>query len=201
MKVSLKELREIADIRIGYQTRGRIEENLGGDFTIIRPQDFDGAGNLLLDQAMRFSPPSKIDPQKYLITGGDILVQARGQSHLAYMIEEPLENTVAANTFYIIRITEQAKVFPAYLAWWINQPLVQAHFKQERVISTIPFISKTGLAEAPILVPPLKIQEKIIELIRLWQQEQGLIRQLIQKKDILIRAVARNAAACLMEEL
>ncbi len=193
-------LLEIADIQVGYQARGRIEENLGGDFTIIRPQDFDGAGNLLFDQAMHFSPSSKIDPQKYLITIVDILVQARGQSHMAYLIQEPLVNSVAANSFYIIRINEQEKIIPDYLAWWINQPKVQTYFKQARGISTIPFISKSVLSFAPVLIPPLKIQEKIIEIIRLWQQEQGLLQMLIQKKDVLIQAVARNAAARLMEE-
>lgn len=193
-------LLEIADIQVGYQTRGRIEENLSGDFTIIRPQDFDSAGNLLLDQVMRFSPSSKIDTQNYLIPIVDILVQARGQSHKAYLIQEPLVNSVAANSFYIIRINKQGKILPEYLAWWINQPLVQAYFKKVRGISTVPFISKTVLAEASILVPPLKTQEQIIDLIQLWQQEQGLQQQLIQKKDSLIQAVARNAAARLMEE-
>jgi hypothetical protein len=193
-------LLEIADIQVGYQARGRIEENLVGDFTIIRPQDFDSAGNLLLDQAMRFSPSSKIDPQKYLITVDDILVQARGQSHMAYLTQESLVNSVAANSFYIIRIIEREKIIPAYLTWWINQPKVQTYFKKERGISTVPFISKSVLSFAPVLIPPLKIQEKIIELIQLWQQEQGLHQHLIQKKDTLIQAVAQNAAARLMEE-
>jgi len=193
-------LREIADIRVGYQTRGRIEENIHGDLTIIRPKDFDSAGNLLLDQTIRFSSSSKIDPQNYLITVEDILVQARGQSHMAYLTQESLVNSVAANSFYIIRIIEREKIIPAYLAWWINQPKVQTYFKKERGISTVPFISKSVLSFAPVLIPPLRIQEKIIELIQLWRQEQGLHQQFIQKKDNLIQAVARNAAARLMEE-
>lgn len=193
-------LLEIADIQVGYQARGRIEENLDGDFTVIRSKDFDDAGNLMLDEAMRFSPSRNIDPQKKSISVGDILVQARGQTHLAYIIEEQLENTVAANTFYIIRVKEQARISPAYLAWWINQPKVQAYFEQKRGISTIPFISKSVLSHAPVLIPSMIVQQKISELILLWQREQGLLQQLTQKKETLIQAVARKAVEHSLED-
>ena len=53
-------LGEIAEIQVGYQARGRIDENLDGKFVILRPQDFNENGELLLDDAMRFSPSGKL---------------------------------------------------------------------------------------------------------------------------------------------
>ena len=184
-------LSDIAKIQVGYQARGKIEESLDGDFTIVRSHDFSDDGKLVLDQGMRFFPSSNIDPENYLITVGDILVQARGRNHRAYLIGEPLKNTVASNSFYIVRIKKEANVFPAFLAWWINQPKVQKYFEQEQGLSTIPFISKSGLSKAPVIVPPKKIQEKVSDLNTLWQQEQVLLKQLSQKKERLIIAVAQ----------
>ena len=187
-------LSDIATIQVGYQARGRIEENLDADFTILRSQDFDENGKLLLDSAMQFSPSPMIDPENYLVDVGDILVQARGQNHLAYIINKPLEKTVASNTFYIVRIQGRERVLSSYLTWWINQTKVQAYFKQERGVSTIPFISKSVLSQAPILVPPLEIQKKICDLIDLWRREQLLSQQLLEKKDVLIQAICRKLA-------
>lgn len=187
-------LSDIATIQVGYQARGRIEENLDADFTILRSQDFDENGKLLLDSAMQFSPSTMIDPENYLVDVGDILVQARGQNHLAYIINKPLEKTVASNTFYIVRIQGRERVLSSYLTWWINQTKVQAYFKQERGVSTIPFISKSVLSQAPILVPPLEIQKKICDLIDLWRREQLLSQQLLEKKDVLIQAICRKLA-------
>lgn len=193
-------LSDIAKIQVGYQARGRIEENLDGNYTIVRSQDFNDDGWLMLDQAMRFYPPPIIDPVNYLILAGDILVRARGQSHFAYFVEEVPENTVAANTFYIVRIKDGATVFPDYLAWWINQPKVQTYFEQEQGVSTIPFISKHVLSKASVIIPPLQIQEKISDLNALWQQEQKLLQRLTQTKDSLIQAVARKAVEQSMED-
>lgn len=191
---------DIAEIHVGYQARGRIDEDLDGNFSIIRSLDFDEYGKLKLDEVMRFFPSANIDPKKNLISIGDILVQARGQSHLAYLVDQTLKNTVAANSFYVIQVVDQARAYPAYLAWWINQPKVQAYFEQEQGVSTIPFISKTVLSEAPIQIPSLEMQKKVTELNLLWQKEQGLLQLLTQKKEIFIQAAARKAVEQSMED-
>ena len=184
-------LEKIANIQVGYQARGRIEEDLDGNYAIIRSQDFDDAGNLLLSEAMRFSP--KIDPQKYLVDAGDILVQARGQNHFAYLLENETNNTVASNSFYIVRIKEHNKVIPAYLAWWLNRTTVQAYFQQVRGVSTIPFISKADLQNTRIRIPPMETQESISKLVQLWQREQKLNQQLIEKKEMIVQEVCQKA--------
>ena len=193
-------LKEITKVRVGYQARGRIEEDLDGDFVIIHPQDFSENGSLNITDAMRFRPALRIDPRKHLVSAGDILLQARGLTHQAYLIDEPLENAVAANTFYIVRILDEAKVLPAYLTWWMNQPTVQGYFERGRSVSTIPFISKKVLLDAPVEIPPLAMQEKISSLVKLWQREQGLLDDLKNNRENLIHAVARKAVADSLEE-
>jgi len=185
-------LEKIANIQVGYQARGRIEEDLDGNYAIIRSQDFDGAGNLRLSEAMRFTP--KIDPQKYLVDAGDILVQARGQNHFAFLMEDEINNTVASNSFYIVRLKEHNKVIPAYLVWWLNRTTVQAYFQQVRGVSTIPFISKADFINTSIRIPPMETQKNISQLMQLWQREQKLNQQLIEKKEMLVKEVCREAS-------
>ncbi len=184
-------LNEIANVQLGYQSRERIEEDLGGIYAIIRPQDFNDEGQLLLGGSMRFSP--KIDPKKYLVCAGDILVQARGQYHCAYLLEERIYNTVASNSFYIVRIHNQNNLTPTYLTWWLNLPNVQDNFKQERGVSTIPFITIAVLQKTSIRVPSMETQEIISKLMQLWQREQKLNEQLIKMKELLIQEVCRKA--------
>jgi restriction endonuclease S subunit len=185
-------LENISEIQMGYQARGKVDENLDGNYTIVRPQDFNDMGELMLDQAMPFFP-SDTDPSNYLISGGDILIQVRGQNHNAFLIHKPLESTVASNSFYIIRIKDRDRLLPAYLTWWINQRTVQIYFEKEQGLSTIPFISKSSLSKTPILIPPLNIQQKISDIESLWRQEQNLLQRFTQVKDNLIQAVAHKA--------
>lgn len=188
-------LNTIAEIMIGYQNRSGIGENSNGDYSIIRPVDFNSSRQLVLDNLMKFSSTTtKVDPSSYLIFQDDILFQARGQTHMAYWINEQLENTVAANTFYVVRVRNQSEIIPSYLAWWINQPKLQAYFKKEQGVSTTPFISKAVLLNSNIRIPPIETQVKISKLMWLWQREKDLSWQLTKKKEIWINTVARKAA-------
>ena len=186
-------LKEIATAQVGYQSRGKLDESHDGDFTILRPQDFDSMGRLNLESAARFFEYNDPDPHKYLITRGDVLVQARGQQHCAFYIDQLIENTVASNSFYIIKDIDTSKIQPEFLAWWINQSVVRKYFEQEQGMSTIPFISLSALLDAPVVLPASETQEIISELWKCWQKEQGLIKQLIGKKAQFIQAASMQA--------
>ena len=192
-------LSDIATVRVGFQARGKIEENIDGQFTIIRSQDLSDNGELFFDQLMHFTPPSSIDPEKHLLAAEDILVQARGQNHRAYYIGRKVDNIVASNTFYIIRIKKIKTVLLEFLVWWMNQVEVQTYFKQEQSISTIPFISSGVLLKTPVPVPSLKTQQNICDLMSLWQQERNLYQSLIVEKEKLIQAVAYDVVKSEME--
>ncbi|HUF37488.1 MAG TPA: restriction endonuclease subunit S [Anaerolineales bacterium] len=184
---------DLADILLGYQTRGRIAPDLNGRYAIIRGQDCDDKARVYPERAMRFSPSPGVDPETYLLHAGDILIQARGQSHLAYLVDTPLENTVASSTFYVLRTLAHAPLIPAYLAWWLNQPPAQAFFEREQGLSTVPFISKSTLEQTPVRLPSLEIQNRICALVALWQRERELYRLLLSEKENLVHAAARAA--------
>lgn len=192
-------IKHIATAQVGYQARGRLRESPDGDYIILRAQDFDSQGRLNLENATRFFAEEAIDPRKYTVIQGDILVQARGQQNVAYYIDVDVENVVASNSFYIIRIEPESGIQPFFLAWWINQSVVQKYFEQEKGISTIGFISLKALLEAPVILPSTEEQNAISELVFLWQKEQDLSQKLIFKKDQLVQAAAMQAVKKIQE--
>ena len=191
MNATHVKLDEIVSIKVGYQARRGIAEDFDGEYILLRPQDFTEAGVLMANPGMHFSPT--IDPRKYLIKRGDILVLARGQHHDTRLIVTPLENAVAANTFYIVRVNDQRKIMPAYLAWWLNQPGTQAYFHRNQGKSTIPFIPKGVLGNCVVQVPAMKTQAKIAAVNNLWQREQKLNRRLVGQRGALVQALCRAA--------
>lgn len=184
-------LGNIANIQIGYQSRGRIEEDLRGGFILIRPQDIEDTGIILQGTGLRFSPT--INPDNCVITPGDILIQARGQRHSAFLTQDIPSRAVASNSFYIVCIQDHNTIVPGYLVWWLNLPNVQAYFEQMRGVSTIPFISKSVLEKTKVRIPPLDIQNDINSLMELWQREQKLTHQLLAKKESLIQEICIRA--------
>ena len=65
-----------------------------------------------------------------------------------------------------IRITD-ARVRPAYLNWYINQPPAQAHLAKHAEGSGVKMISKRALDELEVDIPPLERQAAIVRLAAL----------------------------------
>jgi restriction endonuclease S subunit len=178
-------LKNIAEIQIGYQARGRIEPNPGGAFHIIQVKDFDHQNELMLDTIYRTDVER--DPEKYRVQTGDVLFVSRGFHNFAVAIDLPLENTLASNTFYILRVDAQ-RILPGYLAWTINQS--QCQLKAMTQAQNIPLIPKAAFERLEIDLPPLSVQHKVLKLLELMKQE----RDLNEKRADLIQAACIHAA-------
>ena len=110
-------LRTVASIQVGYQAKARIKERVQGTHRLIQSKDFDSLHRLRSESLTLFFPERK--PEIYSVRKGDILFQARGVVHFACCIEEDLKDTLAAGSFYILRLRHE-DLLPQYLAWWLN---------------------------------------------------------------------------------
>ena len=177
-------------IHVGYQSRQGIPEDPGGQYSLLRAQDFDDNGNLVRSP-MRFTPIER--PEKYLLSNEDILLLARGRVHFAFLVDAVISNLVGSNTFYVLRVTDKKLVTSGYLAWWLNQKSAQAYFSQQQGMSTAPFISVAALSKCPVLVPPIVTQQRINDLAKLTRREKNLNSKLTEQKEILIQETCRRA--------
>lgn len=184
-------LKDLADIQVGYQARGRILELSSGEFRLIQGRDFDDQRQLHVESLASFKPERK--PEPYMVREGDILFQARGTENFAAYIESRLEKTLASGSFYIVRVKSEQRILPQYLAWWLNQRHPQNFFKAEASGTWMSFISKSVLSRVGLPVPDLDTQKKIRETIALWGKERQLSSRLAELRGQLVESVTCKA--------
>ncbi len=186
-KIALKTL---VHIQVGYQAKTRIKENVQGTHRLIQSKDFDPYHILRSENLTAFFPERK--PEIYAVRKGDILFQARGMVHFAYCIEEDLKDTLAAASFYILRLRHE-NLIPQYLAWWLNQSKAQAYFRTQARRSIMSFVSKNTLSQLQVHIPPVSVQEKVVKIVTLARHEQSLLDRLSKLRPYLANAVCIKA--------
>lgn len=184
------QLRDIADIRLGYHARGRIDPEPFGSHRIIQARDFDQMNRLDVDGIYRFTPET--DPARYLISEGDVLLLSRGRDPVAVPVTMPLENTVCASYIFIIRLRSQ-QFDPRFLAWYLNQKPVQRELLAMSQGSRLQWVPRQALELVKVPVPPGEVQQSIINLDHLVAEERRLMRDLVDVRARLAESVSLEA--------
>jgi len=181
---------EIASVQPGYLSRGRVRSVQGGTYWLLQAKDVSEGLGVLLNQATRFHPERR--PELYQVTRGDILVVARGQHHRAYHVEQDLTNALAAATFYIVR-PDAIRILPAFLAWWLNLPRVQAELDVSARGTSIAYIGRDAIEALLVPIPSLAVQRRIERVTTLWRRKKSLQSHLDEKRERYIQAACRRA--------
>lgn len=185
-----KELRDVARVQPGYLSRSSVRSVPSGSHRLLQARDISPRHGLCMDAVIRFKPER--NPELYRISRGDILLAARGQDHQAYLVEMELSDVLASSVFYIIR-PRQDVVLPAYLAWCLNQPNMQAIIESASHGTGIGYIARPELEQLPIVVAPFDVQRRIVEIMELWQRQQSIQASIDRKREQLIQAICRKA--------
>jgi len=186
-----QKIKDIADIQIGYQFRGKVEADPQGTHKVIQIRDFDEQFSLNKEnlQTVRL----KGDSDRYLVNKNDVLFLSRGHKNYAIPIIAQLRNTVAASYFFILRI-KTSKVLPDYLAWYINQAPAQEYLHNNARRGThMPLVPLSAFADLTIEIPDIKSQSMIVSLSALMDKEKALLNELQEKRSQLIKAICLKA--------
>ncbi|MGP5479939.1 restriction endonuclease subunit S [Pseudomonas helleri] len=172
MSTELLKLSDLAEVRSGYTFRGALEHDPSGDVRVLQIKDLRQNTAIEPEKLIAITWDARTAP--LLLQAGDITVIARGDSNKAalYKDEQPV---VATSQFFIVSI-KRPNILPEYLCWMINLP--QSQRSLERSGSSIQAISKGALQEMQIPLPPLATQQKLIDLQRLWDEEDQLVAHL-----------------------
>ncbi|MGN6545279.1 MAG: restriction endonuclease subunit S [Aureliella sp.] len=203
-------LGRLAEIAIGYQHREKISHVEHGSHRLIQGKDLvwsddlvDDTGNsagwrIRTEELDQVTP--KGDASRYRIQPGDLLFVSRGTTNVAVPLVEPFvklapfdwDNLIPAYVFYILR-PDHERVLPEYLAWFINQPQAQEYLTRHSRGTLVKLLPKSVFEELEVLVPPLKIQQRIVELEHLRTREEFLLRKLTNARQRLIRQTCLEA--------
>ena len=186
-----QKIKDIAEIQIGYQFRGKIEADPKGTYRVIQIRDFDEFQNLQVTDLCKVT--LKYDAERYIVNKGDILFLARGHRNYAIPIKDSLEDTIAASCFFILRLKNE-NILSEYLAWFIKQAPAQAYMHNiARRGTHMPMVPKSAFEDMPVNIPDIETQKTIIELDNLLVKERSLLNQLQEKRTQFIKTVCLNA--------
>lgn len=184
-------LAEVAEIRMGYTFRSRLEPEMGGDVAVIQMKDIDDSNLLHPENLVRIQMPELKD--KHLVQEGDLMFKSRGISNAASLVAGNLGRTVLAAPMMLIR-PDADKVDAAYLQWFINQPSTQKTLSAQAAGTAVKMISKAALEQLVIAIPPLETQRRIVEIGRIASLEARITTELMDRRKVLIERILMREA-------
>lgn len=187
-------LADIASIRQGHPFRGAIAAVSDGPVRVIQLKNLSASGVHDPNDLLR----TRLHPRKTpdWVQEADVLLAARGAHPLAVLLCNPPVDTVCSPHLYVIRVTDQEQVMPAFLAWQLNQRGAQEHLRRQSAGSRQQSLRKMAIEELAVHLPPLLHQQRIVAIARAAQLEKYQCEQMIAARH---EEVARYAACILGE--
>lgn len=180
----MKLLKDIADIRSGYLFRRGIEESPDGRYFIVQIKDVAGYGEL--DETGLVRTDINDVREDHLVRPGDILFGSRGSRKHALAVRTVPEKAVFS--YQVFAIETRPAVLPEYLSWYINQKPAQRYIEENSMGSYVTTISKSALSQMSVPVPPMAVQQRIVDVFRLFEKEKALVREIEEKRAGLIES-------------
>ena len=185
------ELREIAEIQMGYSYRTKLINRKLGNISVVQMKDLTDTGAIDTGNLVR-TIHNKPDPRSFLLKN-DIVFRSRGQNNSAAMIADNIRDTVLAAPLFRIRIKRDS-IIPGYVFWFINLPQTQAWLSSRREGSRGGMISKKSLEELEINIPSMETQTKILEFTYLQNKAEAITKKLLALKKNYYSNLLLNAA-------
>jgi len=177
-------LKTLAILMAGHPLRGSIEHTPGGEVAVVQMKDVDPEGGISKDRFYRVNLTGRKKPD--YLRQGDILFVGRGYRIFAVLVDKDLKQTVASPHFFILRIKPEKPIRPDYLVWYINHTRAQRYFSKHVAGSALPHINRQTLEDLPVILPPLQVQEQIVNAHRCRLKEKALLETLIEKKKLFL---------------
>lgn len=182
-------LSQIADIRMGYPFRSRIEHEADGDIAVVQMKDISESNFIDLATAVRVNLPD-VQPHHF-IQNGDLIFRSRGANYAAALASEIAFPVVLAAPLMLVR---PKGALPDYLLWYINLDNTQALLGELSEGTSTKMISKAALAQLEVPILPRHQQEMIIELSRMQQQEEKLMSEIVSQRKKLTKGILMRYA-------
>jgi hypothetical protein len=177
----MNQLRDIAEIRMGYTYRGSLKDASRGNTAIIQMKDASADAILQTDAFARAELAPMSD--HYFLREGDLIFRSRGLQNTTVLIEQALERTICIAPLMFIRILPEQAVLPAYLHWYINLPGTQNKLNVYARGTTIRMIPAQSMEQLELVLPPLARQHKIVAATKLNREILALEARLAEKRQ------------------
>ena len=175
-------LGSISSIQTGYSFRNGLTSSHEG-VLVVQLKDVQASGVIDADALSRAD--CEDFSKQHRLNQGDLVFRSRGQNFSMGYTSLVGEVVIVAAPLFKVTV-DRSMALPEYVSWYVNGPAGKAYFESVAEGSSIKMISKTSLAELPIPMPPISVQESIAQLTRLGKREKILSEQLLKKRELLI---------------
>jgi len=119
--------------------------------------------------------------EDYQVKQGDILLRLR-EPNFAVYIDKEYENLIYPSLMVRVKL-QDSRFDPHFIAHYLNSTIVRRALSTELSGTTIPMIKVADVNEIKIPLINLDKQKKIVEYLKLAQQENELLQNLINQKQ------------------
>ncbi len=182
-------LKKVADIAAGFPLRGSADALGEGVTPFIQMKNVDPEDGIRWHEVAHVELPSVRSPK--LLSESDVIFASRGTRNYAYAVTGGPKHSACSPHFFVLSPREPTRLLPEFLAWQINQKPTQDYLQRSAVgTQAIMTIRRPALEALPIVVPPLREQELIVEFWRASQKERAALTRLIQLSTQQSEAIA-----------
>jgi restriction endonuclease S subunit len=156
-----KQLKDIADVKLGYSLREKIVSSIDGNVCLLTPKD------ILHSKDLNSNIKTKINllnPKKHFINDKEILLTSRGNFSAIVFNASSSNNFIASSGFHRINVIA-GDILPEYIALFLNSKKGQKALKSKQETTTVPAITIEQLKDISIPLISLKKQKQLIDLI------------------------------------
>ena len=183
-------LGHLVTIRSGHPFRGKVRHTPDKwDYYVLQLKDVQKNGHIDLAQATQANMTKEKPPRP--LQQGDILLRARGGYYYSGLFNADMDNVIATGQFFILSPNNN-NVVPAYLCWYLNQPMAQQYLEKNNTGTNIPMINKQIISDLPVKRPSLNTQHKIAEIHQSWLKEKRLTEQLLNNREQMMRGLCQQ---------
>lgn len=185
-------LKDLVQIRAGYQTRKSVKEVPSGSHALLQIRDFnDERTEINVRKVARIAPGSISEDQ--VLREGDVVFLSKGAKNFAFAPAELPRPALAASYFFILRPGDA--LAPEYLAWYLNLESTKNLLRKYATQGAhMPVVRKDVLEALEVPVPDLVTQRKIVALAELAARQEELLTELAERKKALATAACLRAA-------
>ena len=185
-------IRDLARIRAGYQTRKGVKATPGGSHALLQIRDFDEERTEIDLEGITRIVPGPINEEQVL-RAGDVIFLAKGAKNFTFVPKGLPEPALAASYFFILR--PGRRIVADYLAWFLNLKSTRRMLSRYVGQGThIPVVRREVLENVEVPLPAIETQRIIVELAALADEQQRLLTDLADKKQLLATAACLGAA-------
>jgi len=140
-----------------------------------------GDGDVLAAEAQLPRISFEGNLSKLQLEVGDVLFRPRGITTKAVYVESVQASCIFAAPLVRMRVLDRQRLDSWYLQWVLNSPQVQRDINAQAKGSMILMVSLQSLRDVAIPVPPMEVQQRIVEVARLQREERALSAKLAEE--------------------